>query len=75
MLIAFAKSAELHPTLIQNLMFLEDYFGSTAAVPTPLQARVLDRVHLERQTYLDMQSTCFRARFCIERGRVLQADY
>jgi putative transposase len=38
------SSAELNPTFIQNLMFLEDYLGFTPVVPEQIQARVLSRV-------------------------------
>ena len=39
--------AELKPTFIQNLMFLEDYFGFTSAVAAPLQTQVQSRVQAE----------------------------
>ena len=38
------SDAELHPILIQNLMFLEDYLGVTTTVPAPVQAQVIERV-------------------------------
>lgn len=38
------SDAELHPTLIQNLMFLEDYLRATAAVPASVQAQILEQV-------------------------------
>lgn len=41
------SDAELHPTLIQNLMFLEDYLGVTTAVVAQIQTRILNRVRTE----------------------------
>jgi putative transposase len=41
------SDAELEPTFIQNLMFLEDYFGFAPSVPAPIQTRVLNRVKAE----------------------------
>ncbi|HAZ46442.1 MAG TPA: hypothetical protein DDW76_32400 [Cyanobacteria bacterium UBA11369] len=38
------SDAELHPILIQNLMFLEDYLGVTTTVPASVQAQVIERV-------------------------------
>lgn len=41
------SDAELHPTFIQNLIFLEDYFRVTPTVPTQLQTRILTRVQAQ----------------------------
>lgn len=41
------SDAELHPTFIQNLSFLEDYFRVTATVPTQLQTKILTRVQAQ----------------------------
>src|SRR5713226_2511478 len=38
------SSAELHPTYIDNLLFLEDYFDMTLAVPVPVQTTILQRI-------------------------------
>src|SRR6266568_5810783 len=35
------SSAELHPTYIDNLLFLEDYFGVVLSVPVPVQTTIL----------------------------------
>ncbi len=35
------SSAELHPTYIDNLLFLEDYFDMMLAVPVPVQTTIL----------------------------------
>jgi putative transposase len=39
------SSAELNPTYIDNLIFLEDYFGVPLSVPTQVQTYVLQRIH------------------------------
>lgn len=36
--------AQLHPTFIQNLMFLEDYLTTTTTVPAPIETRIRQRV-------------------------------
>ncbi len=41
------SDAELEPTFIQNLMFLEDYFGFASSVSAPIQTQVLNRVQAE----------------------------
>src|SRR5260370_39517544 len=38
------SSAELHPTYIDNLLFLEDYCDMTLAVPVPAQTTILQRI-------------------------------
>ena len=38
------SSAELHPTYIDNLLFLEDYFDMTLAVPVQVQTTILQRI-------------------------------
>ena len=38
------SSAELHPTYIDNLIFLEDYFGVALSVPVPVQTTILERI-------------------------------
>src|SRR5712691_8522776 len=38
------SSAELHPTYVDNLLFLEDSFGMTLAVPVPVQTTILQRI-------------------------------
>ncbi len=38
------SSAELHSTYIGNLLFLEDYFDMTLAVPVPVQTTILQRL-------------------------------
>jgi putative transposase len=38
------SSAELHSTYIDNLLFLEDYFDMTLAVPVPVQTTILQRL-------------------------------
>ncbi len=39
------SSAELHPTYIDNLIFLEDYFGVALSVPVQVQTTILQRLH------------------------------
>lgn len=39
--------AELHPVFIQNLNFLEDYLGCTAAIASSVQQQVRQRVQAE----------------------------
>jgi len=41
------SSNELHPIFIQNLMFLEDYFGFTAPIPAKFQTHILEKVTAE----------------------------
>ena len=38
------SSAELHATYIDNLLFLEDYFDTTLAVPVSVQTTILQRI-------------------------------
>ena len=38
------SSAELHPTYIDNLLFLEDYFDMTLSVPVQVQTTILQRL-------------------------------
>lgn len=38
------SSTELHPTYIDNLFFLEDYFDMTLAVPVQVQTTILQRL-------------------------------
>src|SRR6266566_5259589 len=38
------SSAELHPTYIDNLLFLEDYFGVALSVPVQVQTTILQRI-------------------------------
>ena len=38
------SSAELHSTYVDNLLFLEDYFGMTLAIPVPVQTTILQRL-------------------------------
>src|SRR5260370_40230525 len=38
------SSAELHPTYVDNLLFLEDYFDMTLAVPVQVQTTILQRL-------------------------------
>ncbi|HLL80227.1 MAG TPA: primase-like DNA-binding domain-containing protein, partial [Ktedonobacteraceae bacterium] len=38
------SSAELHSTYIDNLLFLEDYFDMTLAVPVQVQTTILQRI-------------------------------
>src|SRR6266699_2469682 len=38
------SSAELHPTYIDNLIFLEDYFGVALSVPVQMQTQILQRL-------------------------------
>src|SRR5258708_10894873 len=38
------SSAELHPTYIDNLLFLEDYCDTTVAVPVQVQTTILERI-------------------------------
>jgi putative transposase len=41
------SSAELQPVFIQNLMFLEDYCGFKADIPTQIQTILLNRVRIQ----------------------------
>src|SRR6266702_5484764 len=38
------SSADLHPTYVDNLLFLEDYFDMTLAVPVQVQTTILQRL-------------------------------
>ena len=38
------SSAELHPTYVDNLLFLEDYFDMRLSVPVPVQTTILQRI-------------------------------